>query len=209
MAPIRSTAASCSIPAMPLRDALAQRDGAFGAAVDATLLARLDLKPGARLTLGGATIEVTTDNQERAGQARRRHRLRAARDRQRSGVARHRSAAAGQPGALALSAALAGRQRPRRCRRHRCGRHATARCRLGDPQPHQRLAGAGAQRRALHPISHAGRADRAAGRRRRRRQRGEEPSRPQARRDRDVEGAGRNRRPRVRDLSVAGDAAVG
>ena len=47
-------------PDMPLARALAPRDGAFGAAVDSTLLARLDLKPGARLTIGGATIEITT-----------------------------------------------------------------------------------------------------------------------------------------------------
>ena len=58
-------------PDMPLADALAQRDGAFGAAVDPTLLARLDLEPGARLTIGGATIEITRGHQERAGQARR------------------------------------------------------------------------------------------------------------------------------------------
>ena len=45
-------------PDMPLDRALAQRDGAFGAAVDSTLLARLDLKPGARLTIGNATIEI-------------------------------------------------------------------------------------------------------------------------------------------------------
>jgi len=45
-------------PVMPLARALAPRDGAFGAAVDATLLARLDLKPGSRLTVGNATIEV-------------------------------------------------------------------------------------------------------------------------------------------------------
>jgi putative ABC transport system permease protein len=45
-------------PDMPLDRALAQRDGAFGAAVDSTLLARLNLKPGARLTIGTATIEV-------------------------------------------------------------------------------------------------------------------------------------------------------
>src|SRR5258708_1255358 len=47
-------------PEMPLDRALAQRDGAFGAAVDSTLLARLNLKPGARLTIGSATIEVAT-----------------------------------------------------------------------------------------------------------------------------------------------------
>jgi putative ABC transport system permease protein len=46
-------------PSTPLADALKPRGGAFGAAVDATLLARLDLSPGARLTVGGATIEVT------------------------------------------------------------------------------------------------------------------------------------------------------
>jgi putative ABC transport system permease protein len=45
-------------PAMPLGDALAARDGVFGAAVDPLLLARLDLKPGARLTIGNATIEI-------------------------------------------------------------------------------------------------------------------------------------------------------
>jgi putative ABC transport system permease protein len=45
-------------PAGPLSDALAQRDGAFGAAADPTLLTRLDIKPGARLTIGNAAIEV-------------------------------------------------------------------------------------------------------------------------------------------------------
>jgi putative ABC transport system permease protein len=39
-------------PVLPLADVLAQRDGAFGAAADPTLLARLDIKPGARLTIG-------------------------------------------------------------------------------------------------------------------------------------------------------------
>jgi putative ABC transport system permease protein len=47
-------------PDMPLGRALAQRDGAFGAAVDPALLARLDLQPGARLMIGQATIEITT-----------------------------------------------------------------------------------------------------------------------------------------------------
>jgi putative ABC transport system permease protein len=45
-------------PAIPLVDVLAQRDGAFGAAADPALLARLDIKPGARLTIGNATIEI-------------------------------------------------------------------------------------------------------------------------------------------------------
>jgi len=45
-------------PPGPLGTALAQRDGAFGAAADPTLLLRLDLKPGARLTIGSAIIEI-------------------------------------------------------------------------------------------------------------------------------------------------------
>src|SRR6185369_9842957 len=45
-------------PALPLADVLAQRDGAFGAAADPTLLARFDIKPGARLTIGSASIEI-------------------------------------------------------------------------------------------------------------------------------------------------------
>jgi putative ABC transport system permease protein len=46
-------------PDVPLDRALGQRNGAYGAAVDSTLLARLELQPGARLTIGAATIEIT------------------------------------------------------------------------------------------------------------------------------------------------------
>jgi len=45
-------------PALALRAALAPTDGRFGAAVDPTLLARLDLAPGARVTIGAATVEL-------------------------------------------------------------------------------------------------------------------------------------------------------
>jgi len=45
-------------PAGPLPDALAERDGAFGAAVDPALLARLNLERGARVSIGVATIEL-------------------------------------------------------------------------------------------------------------------------------------------------------
>jgi putative ABC transport system permease protein len=45
-------------PAMPLREALAERDGVFGAAADAALMARLDLKPGERITIGEARIDI-------------------------------------------------------------------------------------------------------------------------------------------------------
>jgi putative ABC transport system permease protein len=41
-----------------LAAALARRDGAFGAAADPALLARLGLEPGARITVGKATVEI-------------------------------------------------------------------------------------------------------------------------------------------------------
>src|SRR4030081_3303531 len=45
-------------PKMPMAELLAMRDGAFGAAVDSTLLARLDLKLGDRVTIGNATFQI-------------------------------------------------------------------------------------------------------------------------------------------------------
>src|ERR1700742_2078688 len=45
-------------PKMPVADLLAERDGAFGVAVDQTLLARLDLKLGDRVSIGGATFQM-------------------------------------------------------------------------------------------------------------------------------------------------------
>src|ERR1700716_900586 len=47
-------------PKMPVADLLAQRDGAFGAAADSTLLARLDLKIGDRVTIRRATFPIPT-----------------------------------------------------------------------------------------------------------------------------------------------------
>jgi putative ABC transport system permease protein len=45
-------------PKLPLADLLAERDGAFGAAVDPTLLARLDLKLGDVVTVGDARFQI-------------------------------------------------------------------------------------------------------------------------------------------------------
>jgi putative ABC transport system permease protein len=45
-------------PKLPIADILAERDGAFGAAVDSTLLARLDLKLGDRVSIGSATFQL-------------------------------------------------------------------------------------------------------------------------------------------------------
>jgi putative ABC transport system permease protein len=51
--------AVATTPSADLASLLSRRDGAFGAVADPALLARLDLAPGARLTLGAATIEIT------------------------------------------------------------------------------------------------------------------------------------------------------
>jgi putative ABC transport system permease protein len=45
-------------PVMPLPALFAFHDGAFGAAADPALLTRLDLKPGDRITIGNAVIEL-------------------------------------------------------------------------------------------------------------------------------------------------------
>src|SRR6266849_2251545 len=45
-------------PADALATALAQREGAFGVVADPALLTRLDLRPGARLTIGAAAVEL-------------------------------------------------------------------------------------------------------------------------------------------------------
>jgi putative ABC transport system permease protein len=45
-------------PALALPALLAERDGAFGGGADVALLARLDLKPGDRVTVGNITVEL-------------------------------------------------------------------------------------------------------------------------------------------------------
>ena len=45
-------------PNLPVADLLAERDGAYGAAADSTLLARLDLKLGDRVSIGSATYQI-------------------------------------------------------------------------------------------------------------------------------------------------------
>ena len=65
-------------PKMPMADLLAERDGAFGAAVDSTLLARLDLKLGDRVTHRQRRVPDPQRGRRRAGQARRQCRPRPA-----------------------------------------------------------------------------------------------------------------------------------
>jgi putative ABC transport system permease protein len=45
-------------PPEPLDRALAERDGVYGAVADPTLMARLNLKPGARVSVGHASFEI-------------------------------------------------------------------------------------------------------------------------------------------------------
>ena len=45
-------------PKLPVTDLLAEQDGAFGAAADSTLLARLDLKVGDHITIGSASFQI-------------------------------------------------------------------------------------------------------------------------------------------------------
>jgi putative ABC transport system permease protein len=45
-------------PKLPLKDILAKQDGVFGAAADPTLLARLDLKVGDKVSVGEATFQI-------------------------------------------------------------------------------------------------------------------------------------------------------
>ena len=85
-------------------------------------------KPGARLTIGSATIEIAAVIKSEPDKLASGIGVRPARDRQRRGAARHRPAGARQPGALELPPAAARRQRPRRRGRDR-GR-ATRNCRM-------------------------------------------------------------------------------
>ena len=89
-APIRCSEQSSPNPAMPLAALFARQGDAFGAAVDPALLSRLDLKPGDRITHRQCGDRAARRAQERAGQARRRHRLRPAPPHERGGAARER-----------------------------------------------------------------------------------------------------------------------
>ena len=95
-------------PKMPVADLLAERDGAFGAAVDSDPAGAA--RPQARRSRHRRRRDLPDPQRgrRRARQARRRYRPRPALPRQRSGPARHRTAAARQPGALDLPGEAAG-----------------------------------------------------------------------------------------------------
>ena len=62
---------------MPVADALAEKNGRFGAAADETLLARLDIAPGAVLSVGDASFEVRATLATEPDKLAERHRVRA------------------------------------------------------------------------------------------------------------------------------------
>ena len=155
--PIRCYGTVALDPPGPLADALAQRDGVFGAAADTALLARLDLKPGARIGVGNAIYRDPRRADGRARQARGRHRLRPApADRDSEALRATGLLQPGQPGALALPARACPTMMPTTTAvtaryRRRAAQLPDAGWEIRSAQ--QRLARARAQRRALHPIS--------------------------------------------------------
>ena len=196
-------------PKMPVADLLAERDGAFGAAVDSTLLARLDLKLGDRVTVGNATFQlrsvVGTEPDKLAGNVGLGPRFLVS-------EAALRATGLLQPGSLVrwiYRVRLpdnAADDRAAAAVHQRCARRLPA-GRLGDPQPRQRLAAARTHHQPLYAVPDAGRACCAPGRRCRRRQCGQEPYRPPPRRHRRVQGVRRHRPRRLHDLHHAGDRA--
>ena len=127
-APIRCTATVALEPRMPLAGARASATARSAPPPIRRCWRGSISSRGARITVGDATIEIRAALDDRARQARRRHRLRPAPADQRGGAARDRPAPARQPGALALPAAAAGsdasdraaRGRRRRRRRRNC-----------------------------------------------------------------------------------------
>ena len=97
---------------MPIGDLLAEGDGAFGAAVDSTLLARLDLKIGDRVNVGNATFQIRSvvdaEPDKLAGGVGFGPRFLISE----AGLARDRAVAARQPGALDLPGQIAGQCEP-------------------------------------------------------------------------------------------------
>ena len=131
-------------PPLPTPELLAERDGAFGAAADAALLARLDLKVGDRVHVGQARSTIRSvlggEPDKLSGAVGFGPRFLISED----ALARDAIAAARHAGALDLSRGAAAKYR-RRCRRPAARRRRPRRAaagRLGNPHPRQRLAAA-------------------------------------------------------------------
>ena len=189
-------------------DALAQRDGVFGAVADPTLMARLEISPGTRLTVGNTTFEIraalTSEPDKLAGGIGFGPRLLVSED-------ALRATGLLQPGSLvrwhyrlrlpandasdAAAKALTAQARAQ-----------LAGSRMGYPRAQQCLPATRTQRRTLYAIPHDRWTDSTSGRRSRCRQRRQKSPRPADRHDRDDESARGQRPPYFHDLSDAGSA---
>ncbi len=193
----RDRSERCRLPAL-----FAQKDGAFGAAVDPALLTRLDLKTGDRITIGNAAIELraalTGEPDKLAGGIGFGPRVLIS-------EAALRATGLLQPGSLvrwqyrlrlppadASDRAVTAVEKQAQAAFPDAGWEIRTRSKAS-PQLERNVE-------RFTPIPDAGRLDHAAGRRRRRGQRGRRASGAQARRDRHHEGARRHRRRRVRHL---------
>ena len=122
-------------------------------------MSRLNLQPGARLTIGNATFEITRVAQDRTGQTCRRHLVRPAAADQPGRAARNATCAARQPGSLALSRATCAQSDDSDRAIDNLTAASTRKIsigRMGNPQPHQCLAAARTFDPAVHAVSDAG-----------------------------------------------------
>ena len=87
-------------PSMPLGDALSEKDGAFGAAAEEALLARLNLKLGDVVRIGEAKFAISDRPDERTGSIGDRRRPRPPRPHLAGGPRRHGAGPTGIAGSL-------------------------------------------------------------------------------------------------------------
>ena len=169
-------------PDMPLQALFAQQGDAFGAAIDPALLARFDLKPGDRIGIGSAVVELratlTSEPDKLAGGIGFGPRVLIS-------AAALRASGLLQPGSLVrwqyrLRLPEAGAGDAAATAIEKQAQTAFPNAGWDIRTRRQGLAATRAQCRALQPVSDIGRPHGATRRRRRRRQRGRQPSRPQA-----------------------------
>ena len=87
-------------PSMPLDEALSEKDGAFGAAAEEALLARLNLKLGDVIRIGEAKFAISDRTDQRTGSLGDRRRSRSPRPHFAGGARRHGAGPTGIPCSL-------------------------------------------------------------------------------------------------------------
>ena len=195
-----------------LADALAERDGAYGVAADAALLARLDLALGDRIAIGDARFElravlVAEPDQLASGIGLGPQVLMTEAALQATGLLRSRvrSPAGSIASRSGREGARAGKRSGDR-RFCRTGEENLSGSRVGSAHAQKHLAAVFAKPRSFHPISNSRRVDLPDHRRRRGRQCDSRLRGAQAAGDRDLEVARRDGVHRLRLDVDAGDA---